>query len=53
MREARKEMASLDQELSSLSMLMEIMKNDCEDPAFEYPLTLRGIFVDVRIVRVL
>lgn len=46
-REARKDMASLDQELSSLAMLMEILKNDCEDPAFEYPARLRKSFVDV------
>ncbi|KAK5062904.1 hypothetical protein LTR84_004980 [Exophiala bonariae] len=46
-REARKDMASLDQELSLLAMLMEILKNDCEDPAFEYPTRLRKSFVDV------
>jgi len=46
-REARGKMGSLDQELSSPSMLIEILNDESNDPTFDYPLALRQSFVEV------
>lgn len=47
MREARKEMTMLVQELSSLSILLDSLRNEYKDPSSHYPQNLRQSFVEV------
>jgi len=47
MREARKEMTTLVEELSSVSMLMDPLRHECENTGFSYPQNLRQSFMEV------